>query len=80
MSDSAKKSYGWFSPTAQKYQNTIVTWKTLKGTNVNVSFVTDNPHDSGTKFKDIKYIGNTTSSSIPISIANAKRRGKIKKK
>jgi len=30
-------------------------------------------------YKDIKYIGNTTSSSIPISIANAKRRGKIKK-
>ena len=35
--------------------------------------------NSDTIYKDIKYIGNTTSSSIPISIANAKRRGKIKK-
>ncbi len=29
-------------------------------------------------YKDIKYIGNTTSSSIPISIAKAKKKGEIK--
>lgn len=67
MSDGAKKTYGWFSPTAQKYNKVIVTWKTLKGSNVIVSAVTDNPHDSGTKFKDIKYIGELSKfvSSLP---------------
>ena len=35
--------------------------------------------DSKNIYMDIKDIGNTTSSSIPISLANAKKRGEIKK-
>ena len=52
-----KKMYGWFSPSAVKNQDRTVTYKKKDGSNIIVSSVTDNPHDSGTTFKDIVFLG-----------------------
>lgn len=57
MSDYSKKLYAWVSPTAIMYQKNIVIYKTHSGDDVIVSSITDNPHNSGTIFKDVTFIG-----------------------
>ena len=55
--ETKKKIYGWFSEEASNLHKYIVTYKTKLGSNVIVSFITDNPHDSGAAFNDIQLIG-----------------------
>lgn len=57
INENKKKIYGWFSEEASNVQENIVTYKTKFGSNVIISSITDNPHDSGTAFNDIQLIG-----------------------
>ena len=53
-----EKMYGWYSPTAQFNTRHIITYlRASDNQEVIVSSVTKTPHDSGTKFPDIKFIG-----------------------
>lgn len=65
--ENKKKIYGWFSKEASNVHEHIVTYKTKFGSNVIISCITDNPHDSGTAFNDIQFIGEVDSwvSTIP---------------
>ena len=67
MSEKDKKIYAWVSPSTINNQEMIVTYKTMSGENINVSVITDNPHDSGTSFKDIQFMGEVEQwvSSVP---------------
>ncbi len=54
----SEKMYGWYSPTAQYNTSHIITYlRASDNREVIVSCVTKTPHDSGTKFSDIKFIG-----------------------
>ena len=56
--DNSEKMYGWYSPMAQFNAKHIITYlRASDNQEVIVSSVTKTPHDSGTKFPDIKFIG-----------------------
>ena len=57
INETKEKMYAWFSEEASNTQEHIVTYKTKLGSNVIISCITDNPHDSGTAFNDIQLIG-----------------------
>ena len=57
-SSNSEKMYGWYSPTAQCNTSYIITYlRASDNQEVIVSSVTKTPRDSGTKFPDIKFIG-----------------------